>query len=277
MSWFEAVLYGLVQGLTEFLPISSTAHLRLLPTLLGKPDPGAAFTAVIQIGTLAAVLIYFRTDLAAAAKGWLRSLKKGRTPEEARAGHMGWAILLGTIPIVVLGIALEDFIKGPFRNLNGIAASLIGMGVLLAVADRYGKRNRVESEVKIVDGIFVGFWQAIALIPGASRSGSTITGALLAGFDRSAAARFSFLLSVPSIFGAGIKELIDERKTILGSQLTPAIIATLVSAIVGYLSIAFLLKMLQSKGLSGFVIYRIALGILLIIAINAGWIPATSP
>lgn len=266
----EAILYGVVQGLTEFLPISSTAHLRLVPEVLKQPDPGAGFTAVIQIGTLLAVLIYFRTDLWRAFRAWAMSLV-GRLPsEDKQHGTLGWAVLVGTIPIVIAGVLLEDRIKGSFRSLQVVATMLILMGVVLFIADRVGKRERLQRDVRVIDGLWIGLWQAVALVPGASRSGSTISGALFAGFDRAAAARISFLLSVPSILAAGLKELYDERKLILGAQLTPTLVATVVSFVVGYASIAFLIKFLQTRSTLVFVIYRVALGILLFALIGAG-------
>jgi undecaprenyl-diphosphatase len=264
----QAIVYGIVQGLTEFLPISSTAHLRIVPALAGWPDPGAGFTAVIQLGTLLAVLIYFARDLSKAFMGWVRNIGNPRSADpDAR---MGWAIVVGTIPIVVLGVVAQKWIKGELRSLWVIAATLIVMGVIMAVAERVGAKRRQVEDVQVKDGWIVGLWQALALIPGMSRSGSTISGALFDGFDRAAAARFSFLLSIPSILAAGLKELFDERKELIGSHLTPTLAATVVSFVVGYASIAFFMKFLQRHGILPFVLYRIVLGVALIVLLTAG-------
>jgi len=265
----EAIVYGIIQGLTEWLPISSTAHLRIVPALFGWKDPGAAFTAVIQLGTILAVLIYFRKDLAGAIGAWFRSLTGGdkNTPE----ARLGWGVFWGSLPIVVLGFLFKDQIKSEsVRSLYVVAGTLIVMGVLMLVAEKVGKRERTFESITVRDGIWVGAWQALALIPGMSRSGSTITGALFAGLDRQTAARFSFLLAVPSIVAAGIYELIDERKNILGDQLMPTMVATVVSFVVGYASIAFLMKFLQKRGITAFVVYRIALGVILLLLIQQG-------
>ncbi|HMS53778.1 MAG TPA: undecaprenyl-diphosphate phosphatase [Fimbriimonadaceae bacterium] len=268
MELIQAIVLGIVQGLTEWLPISSTAHLRVVPALLGWEDPGAAFTAVIQIGTLFAAIIYFRRDLWSALSAWVRSFKTKESSPEAR---MGWAIFYGTIPIVIFGFLFKDQIKGAgFRSIQTMAIMLIVMGVLLLVAEKVGKRGRPLVSVQPKDGWLVGLWQAIALIPGASRSGSTITGSLLLGFDRTTAARFSFLLSTPSIAAAGIFELIEERKAILNDNLMPTIVATLVSFVVGYASIAFLMKFLQTKSTMVFIVYRVALGVLLLVLLSRG-------
>lgn len=270
MGLTEAVLYGLIQGLTEFLPISSTAHLRIVPGLLGWPDPGAAFTAVIQIGTLLAVFIYFRSDLVAILSGWIRAHRADSSAEDRQHGRIAWAVVVGTIPIIVAALALESKIKGSFRSLYVIAAALIVMGVLLFVADHLGKKSRPESKLSVRDGFIVGLWQVLSLVPGASRSGSTITGGLLAGLDRSTAARFSFLLSIPSVLAAGIKELYDERAHILGSELAPVLVATLVSFVVGYASIEILLRHLRTRNTNVFVYYRVALGLLLLVLLKQG-------
>lgn len=274
MDLIKAVVLGVIQGFTEWLPISSTAHLRVAPALLGWDDPGSAFTATIQLGTLLAVLIYFGRDLLGAFTGWLRGLRGGEAARTNEA-RLGWAIFVGTIPIVVCGLAFEDSIKGPWRSLNVIATMLIVMGVILLIAERAGKRRLEMADVRPVHGLWVGLWQAISLIPGSSRSGSTMSGALFAGFDRPTAARFAFLLSVPSILAAGVKEAYDERHAILGQQLGPVLVATLVSFVVGYASIAWLMRYLQTHGNLIFVVYRIALGIVLLILVQAGVLSAT--
>ncbi|RYG45448.1 undecaprenyl-diphosphate phosphatase [bacterium] len=275
MGVIEAILYGIVQGITEWLPISSTAHLRILPALLHQPDPGAAFTAVIQLGTTLAVIIFFRKDLGQAIKAWFNSLRGiGKDTVEAK---IGWGVFYGSLPIVILGFLLKGVIKSDgVRSLYVIAGTLIVNGILMAIAERVQTKRRTMEEVTVRDGFIVGLWQALALLPGMSRSGSTIAGGLFAGLDRTAAARFSFLLSVPSIAAAGFYELFQERKHILGSQLTPTLIATVVSFVVGYASIAWLIKYIAKKGFTIFVIYRIALGLVLLGLIAAGTIAPVS-
>lgn len=260
MGIVEAIVLGIVQGLTEFLPISSTAHLRIAPVLFGWQDPGAAFTAVIQLGTLAAVLIYFWKDLAKIFTAWIRSLQG----EKSYEGRLGWAIFYGTIPIVVLGLLGKKYIEGSLRSLVVVGTMLIFVGLLMLIAEKVGSRKRTADSLSQRDGLIVGLWQAVALIPGASRSGSTITGALFLGLEREAAARFSFLLSVPSILAAGLYEAFKERKEILGSNLTPTIIATIVSFIVGYAAIAFLMSFLQRRSTMVFIVYRVALGVVIL-------------
>lgn len=269
MGLIEAILLGIVQGITEWLPISSTAHLRIVPALLGRPDPGAAFTATIQLGTLLAVLVYFGKDIARIFVGWCKGFAGGKAvgTEEAR---LGWAIFVGTLPIVVGGLLFQHWIKNDLRSLYVIAGSLIGMGIVMAIAERVGQRTKGLDRLGVGAGLWIGIWQAIALIPGASRSGSTISGGLFAGFDRETAARFSFLLSVPSVLAAGLKELKDEWSAIVGLQLTPVIVAALVSFVVGYASIAFLMRFLQTKSTLVFVIYRIVLGVAILVMLSQG-------
>lgn len=276
MDLIEAILYGIVQGLTEWLPISSTAHLRILPALLGKPDPGAGFTAVIQLGTVLAVLIFFRSDIAQALSAFFKSLRgEGKDTPEAK---LAWGAFYGTLPILIIGFALKDLIKSnQARSLYVIAGTLIFMGVVMLIAEKVGKQNRDKGDLEVKDGIIVGCWQALALLPGMSRSGSTISGALFQGLDRTTAARFSFLLSIPSITAAGVYELYSERKEILGPLLMPALVATAVSFVVGYASIALLLKVIQKQGIGIFVGYRILLGIVLLVLLSQGKLVATQP
>ena len=276
MDLIEAILYGIVQGLTEWLPISSTAHLRILPALLGKPDPGAGFTAVIQLGTVLAVLIFFRTDIAQALSAFFKSLRgEGKDTPEAK---LAWGAFYGTLPILIIGFALKDLIKSnQARSLYVIAGTLIFMGVVMLIAEKVGKQNRDKGDLEVKDGIIVGCWQALALLPGMSRSGSTISGALFQGLDRTTAARFSFLLSIPSITAAGVYELYSERKEIFGPLLMPALVATVVSFVVGYASIALLLKVIQKQGIGIFVGYRIVLGIVLLVLLSQGKLVATEP
>lgn len=269
MGIVEAIVLGIIQGLTEFLPISSTAHVRIVPALFGWEDPGAAFTAVIQLGTLVAVLIYFRKDLLDAIAGWTRSLyDPGR--RNTIESRMGWAIFIGTIPIVILGLLFKDRIENDFRSLHVIAGSLIGMGLFLLLAEKVGRKDREIGRVTVLDGLVVGLFQAIALIPGASRSGSSITGGLLVGFDRATAARFSFLLSVPSVFAAAIFSLKEHAHAFQGDLLVPTIVANIAALVSGYAAIAFLISYLQKHGTAIFVIYRVALGVALFVLLFQG-------
>jgi undecaprenyl-diphosphatase len=273
-----AILLGIVQGLTEFLPISSTAHLRIVPALIGEDDPGAAFSAVIQIGTLAAVLAYFRRDIFRIGVAWFAETGRGRFAA-SHDGRMGWMMIVATLPIVVLGLAFKDAITGELRSLYVIAAALIALALLLVVAERYVLRRAAKGlpvktldDVGWTDAIAVGFAQAVALVPGASRSGVTITGGLFLGLSRETAARFSFLLSLPAIFAAGVYELFKERHELLASaaDATNLLVATVVSGVVGYASIAGLLRYLRSRTTYVFVVYRIALGVLLFALLAAG-------
>lgn len=274
MDLIQSVILGVIQGLTEFLPISSTAHLRIIPALLGWPDPGAAFTAIIQLGTVAAVLIYFAKDLGQAFVAWLNSLRGG--PYDVNEARLGWAVFVGTIPIVVLGLAFHHTIETKLRSLDVIAGSLIVMGLVMLAAERWGSRQRKVSEVVVKDGIAVGLWQCLALIPGMSRSGSTISGALFKGFDHEAAARFSFLLSVPSVFGAGVYEAVKALREVdpVGGTApvawTPTLVATAAAFAVGYASIKFFMRYLQKRGIQAFVWYRVALGLFIFVLIQTG-------
>ena len=262
MSTLEAIVLGLVQGLTEFLPISSSGHLRIVPALLGWPDPGAGFTAVIQLGTMAAVLIYFRADLWRIALAWTREL---RVPARRRSqeANLGWFIVLGTIPISIFGFVFRDQIESGARSLYLIGSALILFSFVMALAERVGTRKRALTEMNGRDGLFVGVAQALALIPGVSRSGATISAGLFRGFDRIAAARYSFLLSVPAVVLSGLFELgkIGEDG---GASIEATAIATLVAFVSGYAAIAWLLRYLSTHTLEIFVVYRIALGVLVL-------------
>ncbi|NED13393.1 undecaprenyl-diphosphate phosphatase [Streptomyces sp. SID9124] len=279
MSWFESFVLGLVQGLTEFLPISSSAHLRLTAAFADWQDPGAAFTAITQIGTEAAVLIYFRKDIARIVSAWFRSL----TDRSMRGDHdakMGWLVIVGSIPIGVLGLAFQDQIEGPFRDLRLIATTLIVMGIVLGVADRLaardesggrhraGKQRKTLRELGVKDGLIYGFCQAMALVPGVSRSGATISGGLLMGYTREAAARYSFLLAVPAVLASGVFELKDAGEGHVSWG--PTIFATVIAFGVGYAVIAWFMKFITTKSFMPFVIYRIVLGVLLFILVGAG-------
>ena len=265
MSIFEAIVLGIVQGLTEFLPISSTAHLRIVPAFAGWPDPGAAFTAVVQIGTMAAVLIYFRRDLWRIARTWLASLRDRSRRGELDA-RLGWYIIVGTIPISIFGVAFKDEIETGARDLYLIGAALIVLGLVLLLAERVGRRSRDMESVTLRDGVAVGFAQALALIPGVSRSGATITAGLFLGLKREDAARFSFLLSVPAVVLSGLFELetfVEERGGDDGG-VAAIVVATVFAFIAGYASIAFLLRFLVTHTTKVFVVYRVALGAVVI-------------
>jgi undecaprenyl-diphosphatase len=261
--WFAALL-GLVQGLTEFIPVSSTAHLRVAAALAGQKDAGAEYTAVIQLGTLAAVLAYFAKDLVTLAQAMVRA---PASPE----GRLPWLIAVGTLPIVIAGLSLKKQIEGDLRSLYVIAAALIIVGIVMAVIDRHaaGRDGRGLASITFRDAIIIGLAQTLALVPGVSRSGATICMALLLGFTRSDAARFSFLLSIPAVAGAGI---LEARKAFvgLGSSAIPALaVGTGVAAVVGYASIAWFLRWLGSHQLVGFAVYRVAAGLALLGALAA--------
>src|SRR4051794_39084350 len=268
MSSLEAIVLGIVQGLTEFLPISSSGHLRIVPALLGWEDPGAGFTAVIQLGTMAAVLIYFRADLVRIATAFLREL---RVPFRRRSheANLGWFIVLGTIPIAIFGFVFKDQIESGARSLYLIGSALILFSFVMLLAERVGAHRRELAGMNGRDGLFIGMAQALALVPGVSRSGATISAGLFRDFDRVAAARYSFLLSVPAVVLSGLFEL---RK--VGENGSPSaaatVIATLVAFVTGYAAIAWLLRYLGSHSLEIFVIYRIALGVLVLALAGSG-------
>src|SRR5262245_13886077 len=261
MNALQALVLGVVQGLTEFLPISSSGHLRIVPALLGWDDPGAAFTAVIQLGTMSAVLLYFRTDLWRIATAWLRSLRDPEIRGDLDA-RMGWYIILGTIPIAVIGLAFKDPIETKFRNLELIGTTLIVFGFVMLAAEAVSRRDRPLREITRRDGFLIGCAQALALVPGVSRSGATISAGLFLNFDRAAAARYSFLLSVPAVVLSGLFELRHAGEGNLPIGAT--IIATLLAFVTGYASIAFLLRYLARHTIAVFVGYRIVLGVMVI-------------
>jgi len=276
MNLFQAIILGIVQGLTEFLPISSTAHLRVIPALLGWEDPGASFSAVIQIGTVFAVLIYFWKDLWEIAAGFARGMREGKPLQDPHA-RLGLYIAAGTVPVVIGGLLFQDAIKSDLRGLHVIAGSLIVVGLAMAWADRRATLGRVrEGEgVTFRDALFVGVAQMFALIPGVSRSGSTIAAGLMRGLPRAEAARFSFLLSVPAVTAAGLKELYElfagGGLDADGSVVSLAV-ATFVSFAVGYAAIAGLIAFLKKRSVMVFVVYRIALAAVLLGLLGAGFL-----
>ncbi|MEU3465366.1 undecaprenyl-diphosphate phosphatase [Streptomyces sp. NPDC006733] len=286
MSWFESIILGLVQGLTEFLPISSSAHLRLTAAFAGWHDPGAAFTAITQIGTETAVILYFRKDIGRIISTWARSLVDRRLRAEPDA-RMGWLVIVGSIPIGVLGLLFQDAINGPFRDLRLIATTLIVMGLVLGTADRLaarggadqGGRHRAAPPRKTLhdlttrDGLIYGLCQAMALVPGVSRSGATISGGLFLGYTREAAARYSFLLAIPAVLASGVFELKDVGGD---SHLAwgPTILATVIAFAVGYAVIAWFMRYISTKSFMPFVIYRVVLGIVLFALVATGVVDA---
>lgn len=286
MSLLEAIVLGLVQGLTEFLPISSTAHLRIVPALLGWDDPGAAYSALIQCGTLVAILVAMRRDVVALVRGFLAGLASGR-PWGTVESRVAIMIVLGTLPIVVVGLAARDFIRGGARDLAVVAGALLGATALMAAAEltcawraRRGEAGRDGLEgVRLADALWMGFAQVLALVPGSSRSGTTISAGMITGLDRRTAARFSFLLSLPAVGAAGVLEAWQARHEILatGDDIAAAVVGTLVAAIAGYASIRWLLQMLTSHTLWPFVAYRLALAGLLLALLAGGWGVAVAP
>ncbi|MBP9085133.1 MAG: undecaprenyl-diphosphatase UppP [Kofleriaceae bacterium] len=277
--WFAAVL-GLIQGLSEFIPVSSTAHLRIAPELFGQVDPGAAYTAVIQLGTLLALLVYFAKDLFGLARG---SLTHPKGPEARQV----LLLALATLPIVVAGLTCKHYIEGPLRSLYVIAATLIVVGIAMWLIDRWswqraanGTLLRTIAMLRPSDALIIGVAQAMALVPGVSRSGATICMALIIGMQRREAARFSFLLSIPAIGGAGLLELKPALKALgpnLGAAMPALLVGTLVAAVSGYIVIAWLLRWLSSHRLTSFAVYRLFAGVALLVALALGWVQAMEP
>jgi undecaprenyl-diphosphatase len=293
MPIWEAVLLGVIQGITEFLPISSTAHLLVARALLGHKNPEDAFTVVIQLGTLAAVFVYFRADVARMLGGLWADVRARRIASTADS-RLGWLIVLGTVPAVIVGFLLKKKLKATFFNPTSIAVVAIAFALLMLAAEwwahrrvRRGGTPREETAITWLDALWIGIWQACALMPGGSRSGTTITGGLFAGLARPAAARFSFLLSLPVILGAGLKELYDEYMRLVepkegepvslfasGDDVAALVVGTLVSAVVGYFAIAFLLNFLKRYSTEVFVGYRILLGLAIFALIARGYLPS---
>ncbi|MEU3020213.1 MULTISPECIES: undecaprenyl-diphosphate phosphatase [unclassified Nocardiopsis] len=268
MSIFEAVVLGLIQGLTEFLPVSSSAHLRVFAAFFGWSDPGAAFTAVSQIGTELAVVVYFRKRVWAIISVWCRSLVDRDLRGDVNA-RMGWYIILATIPIGVLGLLFEDQIDGVFRDLRLIALTLIVFGLILGAVDHFARKQNELEDLTLGRGLTFGLFQTLALIPGVSRSGATITGGRLLGFTRPAAAEFAFLLAMPAVFASGLYKMLD----IGGNEYAgwgATIVGTLVAFVIGYVVIAWLMKFISTHSFMPFVYYRIALGVLILVLVTTG-------
>ncbi len=282
MNIFEAIILGIIQGLTEFLPISSTGHLTVAGKFMGlisneNPEEWTAFIAVIQLGTLAAVLIYFWRDLINIIKDFISDniLKPKKFKEQSINSKMGWYLVIATLPVVVIGLLFKDFIEGVFtKNLIVISISLIVLGLILMVAEKTGKFNREKKDLNWFDSLIIGFAQSLALIPGSSRSGTTITAGLFLGFNRETAARFSFLMSIPAILASGFLQFYQSFDMLNFNSSINLLSATIVSAVVGYLSIEFLLRYLRRKSVMVFVVYRIVIGIIILIMIYNGIIQA---
>lgn len=272
MSWLQALVLGIVQGLTEFLPISSSGHLRIVSELFFGDDAGASFTAVTQLGTEAAVLIYFARDIGRLVVAWFR----GFTDAEVRRTadyRIAWLVIMGTVPIVVLGALFKDAIREPARNLWLIATTLIVFGVVLAAAERWGPKRREVSELTMRDGVIMGIAQAFALVPGVSRSGATLSAGMFIGLTREAAARYSFLLAIPAVVAAGVfslPDVLDRGGSGLQPSVAQMIVATAVAFAVGYAAIAWLLRWLVHHSVYVFVGYRIALGVFLFVLLGTG-------
>ncbi len=268
MTIIEAILLGIIQGLTEFLPISSTGHLTVAGNFLNlisaeHPEQWTSFIAVIQLGTLLAILIYFWSDLWNITIEFLKEniFDRKSFSSQSLNSKMGWYIIIGSIPVVIIGLGFKDVIEGAFtKNLYVIGTSLIALGFILAIAEKLGKFKKDLDQIKWYDAIIVGVAQSLALIPGSSRSGTTITAGIFLGFKRETAARFSFLLSVPAILGSGLLQLYESLEYIDTSGIVTLTVATLASAISGYLTIGFLLKFLRSNSTFVFVVYRIIIG-----------------
>jgi undecaprenyl-diphosphatase len=272
MGWFEAAVLGIVQGLTEFLPISSNAHLRIVGAAFGWPDPGAAFTAIIQIGTELAVLVYFAKDIGRIVVAWVSSLfnRKRRSDPDAR---LGWLIIIGSIPIVILGLLFQKQIETNLRDLRIIAIALVAFSLVLYVADRWGAKEREIEDLTVSHGVIFGLAQSLALIPGVSRSGGTISAGLFLGYTREASARYSFLLAIPAVLGSGLYETYKAFKGgISGAQVEwgPTILATVLSFAVGLAVIAWLLRYLVRGSFVPFVVYRVVLGLTVLALVGAG-------
>jgi undecaprenyl-diphosphatase len=269
LSWLEALVLGLVQGLTEFLPISSSAHLRITAAFVGWDDPGAAFTAVTQLGTETAVILYFRKKIGRMLAAWFRSLRRPSTWSDDPDSRMAWLVVIGTIPIAILGLLFEDDIDTAFRDLRLIATTLIVFGIVLGIADYIGRKERDLDHLTVPHGVAYGFAQAMALIPGVSRSGGTVTMGRLLGYKRAEATEYAFLLAVPAVFASGLYKLTDIGGDDAPSW-GPTIFATIIAFVVGYAVIAWLMRYISSNSYMPFVVYRIALGLFIFLLVALG-------
>lgn len=276
MSIIEAIILGIIQGLTEFIPISSTAHLTIAGDWLGLIDPNnperwTSFIATVQLGTLAAVFVYFKKEIKEVPTAFLKEniAQRKKFSLQSSNSRLGWLIIIGSIPVIIVGLLFKDFIEGAFtKDLQVIAISLIVLGILLAISEKAAKHKKDLEKITILDSILIGIAQCFALIPGSSRSGTTITGGLFSGLKRETAARFSFLLGIPAIFGSGVLSFYQSLEYIKSDELLTLIIATIFSGISGYFAIAFLLKFLKTRTTFLFVYYRVALGAIILIFIK---------
>ncbi len=282
MNLLHAIILGIVQGLTEFIPVSSSAHLILAEKIMGldkmmTPEQITAFTAVIQLGTLVAVIVYFFNDIMSMLVGFIGGNLAMLQSRQQRGTHngakLGWLIIMGTLPVVIVGLSAKKLIEGAFtKNLFVIGVSVIVWAVFLFLAEMFGVRRRGMTELRWSDAIIVGIAQCFSLIPGSSRSGTTITGALVTGLTRETAARFSFLLSIPAIAGSGLLEMKELFKVggLEGIGVLNLIVATIISAIVGYLSIAFLISFLRRNSTLVFIVYRLLIGVAILFLVTSG-------
>ncbi len=268
VTWFQAIILGIIQGLTEFLPISSSAHLLIFSQLFGWADPGAAFTAVTQIGTETAVILYFWKDITGIIRAWLGQFRHPETRGDPDV-RMGWLVIVGTIPIGVLGFVFSDQIETVARNLYLVAITLIGFGIVLGIADRTARSVKQLPDLTWRDGIVYGLCQALALIPGVSRSGATISGGLFLGYTREAATRYAFLLAIPAVLASGLYQALDIGSDPVASW-GPTILATIIAFVIGFAVIAWLLRYVSTRSYMPFVIYRICLGVLVLGLLGAG-------
>jgi undecaprenyl-diphosphatase len=276
MGFIEAIILGLVQGLTEFLPISSSAHLRIMGEFLpSASDPGATFTAITQLGTELAVILYFRKDIARILSRWFQQFRRpsGAHQEVVNRDHpdvrLGWLVIIGTVPIVLVGYFAQEYIRSTFRSLWLVATVLIVFGIILGIADYLGKRTRALDEMSYGHGITIGLAQVLALVPGVSRSGSTMTAGLALGYTRPAAARFGFLLAIPAVFGSGLYELVHSfGEPIQTFSYAETAVATVIAFFVGYAVIAALMRYIERRSFLPFVIYRVLLGVTLYVLLS---------
>jgi undecaprenyl-diphosphatase len=276
MGWLEALVLGIVQGLTEFLPISSSAHLSIVGQFYGGVDPGSAFTAISQLGTESAVIIYFRKDIWKIIKHWCLALV-GRMPRDDPEARMGWLVIIGSIPIVVLGLLFQDQIDHALRNLWITTAMLAGFGVVIGIADHYAKNIRPLESLTWGHGILFGLAQSLALIPGVSRSGATIAAGLALGYKREAAAKYAFLLAIPAVVGSGFFKLFDISSDPVEPAWGPIILATVVAFGVGLAVIHWLLKYVSTHTFKPFVIYRLCLAALVAVLLLTGVLEPLPP
>jgi undecaprenyl-diphosphatase len=269
VTWFQAVILGIVQGLTEFLPISSSGHVLIVSQLFGWTDPGAAFTAVTQIGTETAVIIYFWSDIMRILKAWFGQFRDWDARHREPDAIIGWFVILGTIPIGVLGFVFSDQIETVARNLYLVSFTLIFFGIILGIADRTARSVKQMHDLNVRDGLLFGLFQALSLIPGVSRSGATISGGLFMGYTREAATRYAFLLAIPAVLASGLYQALD-----IGSDPAvswgPTILATVIAFVIGYAVIAWLIKYVATRSYMPFVVYRICLGLLVLVLLATG-------